>query len=270
MTTVRDVREAADGTPITMVTAYDTPSAEIAEVAGVDCVLVGDSVGNTVLGHETTLPVTLEDMRRHVDAVSRGVDDALVVVDMPFLSVGVDEADSIENAGRLIKETGAEAVKIESGPHTVSLTRRLSDLGIPVMGHLGLTPQHVHRYGGYPRQGTDPESAEAIGDLARDHERAGVFAVVLEHVPSNLAKAVTELLDVPTIGIGAGPDCNGQVLVFHDVVGLAEWTPSFSQRFGNAREEMESAVEDYVAAVESGNFPAPEHTHEESDIEDVY
>lgn len=270
MTTVRDLEAKAGETPITMLTAYDAPSAEIVDGADVDCILVGDSVGNTVLGHDTTLPVTVEDIVRHVGAVSRGADDALIVADMPFLSVGVDERESIENAGRMLKEAGAEAVKLESGPHTVDLTRRMVELGIPVMAHLGLTPQQVHRYGGYPRQGTDEESAAAILELAEKHEAAGAFALVLEHVPANVAAAVTDEIDIPTIGIGAGPSCDGQVLVFHDAVGLAEWTPSFSKQFGNARDEMESAVTDYVDAVEDGTFPGSEHSYEQADLEDLY
>ncbi len=270
MTTVRDLRGKAGTEPITMLTAYDAPTAAIVDEAGVDVILVGDSVGNVTLGHETTLPVSVEAMAHHVGAVARGAEDALVVADMPFLSVGVDEKASIENAGRMIKEAGASAVKLESGPHTVSLTERMTQLGIPVMAHLGLTPQHVNQYGGYPRQGTDRESAERILDLAVAHEDAGAFALVLEHVPSNLAAEVTAAIDIPTIGIGAGPDCDGQVLVFNDAVGLSEWSPSFSHQFGSVREEMEAAVDDYVSAVESGSFPAAEHSYEERELDDIY
>ncbi|WP_049921131.1 3-methyl-2-oxobutanoate hydroxymethyltransferase [Halopiger djelfimassiliensis] len=270
MPTVRDLKEKAGAEPITMLTAYDAPTAEIVDEQGVDVILVGDSVGNTSLGHETTLPVTVDDTARHVGAVSRATEDALVVADMPFLSFGVDEKDSLENAGRMLKEEGAHAVKLESGPHTVELTERMVQLGIPVMAHLGLTPQHVNQYGGYPRQGTDRDAAERILELARAHEEAGAFSLVLEHVPSNLAAEVTDALDIPTIGIGAGPDCDGQVLVIDDAVGLSEWSPSFSKQFGDVREEMEAAVADYVSAVESETFPADEHSHEESDLEDVY
>ncbi|MHC3437054.1 3-methyl-2-oxobutanoate hydroxymethyltransferase [Natrialbaceae archaeon A-gly3] len=268
MVTVRDLRESDE--PITMLTAYDAPTAEIVDEAGIDVVLVGDSVGNTLLGYETTVPVTVEDIVRHTAAVTRATEDALVVADMPFLSVGVDEAESIRNAGRLLKEAGAAAVKIESGPHTVSITERMVELGIPVMAHLGLTPQHVNQYGGYPRQGTDQESAERILELAKAHEDAGAFSLVLEHVPSNVAREVTEALEIPTIGIGAGPGCDGQVLVFDDAVGLSEWTPSFSEQFGDVRGEMEKAVDDYVSAVESGEFPTEEHSHEESDLDSLY
>ena len=269
MTTVRDIRAKAGQERITMVTAYDGPAAEIVDGAGVDIALVGDSLGNTTLGYDTTLPVTVEDMARHVGAVSRSIDDALVVADMPFLSVGVSRAESIRNAGRMIKEEGAEAVKLETGPHTVDLTERLTQLGIPVMAHLGLTPQRVNEYGGHPRQGTDREAAEEIVDLAKEHETAGAFSLVLEHVPANLARAVTEAIDIPTIGIGAGPDCDGQVLVFHDIVGLSEWTPSFSEQYGNAREEMESAIEAYARDVREGDFPGPEHSYEAEELDDL-
>ncbi|WP_265111957.1 3-methyl-2-oxobutanoate hydroxymethyltransferase [Halosolutus halophilus] len=270
MPTVRDLRAKAGKEPITMLTAYDAPTAAIVDDAGVDVILVGDSVGNASLGYETTLPVSVDGIAHHVGAVSRAAEDALVVADMPFLSFGVDEKDSLENAGRMLKEEGAEAVKLESGPHTVELTETMVQLGIPVMAHLGLTPQHVNQYGGYPRQGTDREAADRILDLAEAHAEAGAFSLVLEHVPSNLAAEVTDAIDIPTIGIGAGPDCDGQVLVFNDAVGLSEWSPSFSRQFGAVRREMERAVGDYVSAVESGSFPADEHSHEESELDEFY
>ncbi|MCU4740374.1 3-methyl-2-oxobutanoate hydroxymethyltransferase [Natronoglomus mannanivorans] len=270
MPTVRDLHAKAGSEPITMLTAYDAPAAEIVDEAGADVILVGDSVGNTDLGYETTLPVTVDEMASRVGAVSRATEDAMIVADMPFLSYGVDESESIANAGRMLKEEGAHAVKLESGPHTVDLTEKLVQLGIPVMAHLGLTPQHVNQYGGYPRQGTTQEAADRILELARDHEDAGAFSLVLEHVPSNLAADVTEAIDIPTIGIGAGPDCDGQVLVFNDAVGLTEWSPSFSKQFGDVRGEMMAAVEDYVSAVEDREFPAEEHSHEETDLEDLY
>jgi len=270
MPTVRDLKAKAGDEPITMLTAYDAPTAAIVDEAGTDIILVGDSLGNTSLGYETTLPVTVDDMVRHTAAVARVTDDALVVADMPFLSIGVDESDSIENAGRMLKEADAQAVKLECGPHTVDLTAKLVQLGIPVMAHLGLTPQHVNQYGGYPRQGTDQESAERILELARKHEEAGAFSLVLEHVPANLAEKVTDALDVPTIGIGAGPGCDGQVLVINDVVGLSDWEPPFAKQFGDVRSEMENAVEKYNDAVESGEFPAEEHSHYEDDLDELY
>ncbi|QGN07651.1 3-methyl-2-oxobutanoate hydroxymethyltransferase [Halorhabdus sp. CBA1104] len=266
MPTVRDVREKAGEQPITMLTAYDATTAELAEQAGVDVLLVGDSLGNVVLGHDTTLPVTVEEMHSHTAAVVRGTDDALVVADMPFLSVGVDESESIEHCGRMLKEAGANAVKIESGPHTVELTERLTDLGIPVMAHLGLTPQHVNRLG-YTRQGTTQQAADEIRELARAHEDAGAFTLVLEHVPANLARTVTEDLSIPTIGIGAGPECDGQVLVVDDAVGLSESTPPFAEAFGDVRSAYADAIESYVEAVEDDSFPAREHTHDESTLD---
>jgi len=256
MPTVQEITRASErDEPLTMLTAYDAPTAEIVDDAGVDVVLVGDSMGNAVLGYDSTLPVTVEEAASHTGAVARGVDEALVVADMPFLSYGVSEERSIENAGRLVKEEGANAVKIESGPHTVELTERLVGLGVPVMAHLGLTPQRLNQVGGYERQGTTDEAAERIRDLARRHEGAGAFSLVLEHVPSDLAAAVTADLDIPVIGIGAGSDTDGQVLVLTDVVGLSAEVPPFAERFGDVRGEMEDAVTAYREAVESGSFP---------------
>jgi 3-methyl-2-oxobutanoate hydroxymethyltransferase len=269
MPTVPEVREKAGSEPITMITAYDAPTASLVDEADVDVVLVGDSVGNASLGYESTLPVTVEEMASRTGAVVRGTDDALVVADMPFLSVGTGRETSIENAGRMIKEEGADAVKLESGPHTVELTERLAQLGIPVMAHLGLTPQHVNQLGGYTRQGTTDDAAQRIIDLAAEHERAGAFSLVLEHVPANLAATVTEAIDIPTIGIGAGPETDGQVLVFNDVVGLSERPPPFAKQFGDVRSEIEGAVGEYVDAVESGEYPADEHSHE-TEYDDIY
>ncbi|MFB6105898.1 MAG: 3-methyl-2-oxobutanoate hydroxymethyltransferase [Halobacteriaceae archaeon] len=270
MPTVADLRRrSAPDDPLTMLTAYDTPTARVVDEAGVDAILVGDSMGNAVLGYETTLPVTVEDVASRTGAVVRGVEDAVVVADLPFLSYGADRATTVENAGRMVKEAGADAVKIESGPHTVGLTNDLVDLGIPVMAHLGLTPQHVNELGGYARQGTTRDDAAALLELARDHADAGAFALVLEHVPSNVAAQVTEAIDVPTIGIGAGPDCDGQVLVINDVVGLSERMPPFAHQFGDVRSEMADAVSAYLRAVEGGEFPAPEHHERDPDLDDV-
>jgi len=255
---------------ITMLTAYDAPTAEIVEDAGVEVILVGDSMGNATLGHDTTLPVTVDQMADRTAAVARGTDEALVVADMPFLSYGAEEGESVRNAGRMLKEADADAVKLESGPHTVELTERLVELGIPVMAHLGLTPQRVNELGGYTRQGTTEEAAEEILDLATAHEDAGAFSLVLEHVPANLAAEVTERLEIPTIGIGAGPDCDGQVLVFHDAVGLSTWSPPFAEQFGDVRGEMHDAVSDYVEAVQGGEFPADDHSHEEEELDGLY
>ncbi|MFB6183782.1 MAG: 3-methyl-2-oxobutanoate hydroxymethyltransferase [Haloarculaceae archaeon] len=264
MVTVQSLRDADE--PITMLTAYDAVTAAIVDDAGVDVVLVGDSMGDTALGYDSTLPVTVAEMASHVGAVARAVEDALVVADMPFLSIGVDDAESVRNCGRMLKEEGAHAVKLESGPHTVELTDRLTNLGIPVMAHLGLTPQRVHQLG-YERQGTSEAAAETIRDLAHEHERAGAFSLVLEHVPANLAASLTESLAIPTVGIGAGPDCDGQVLVVDDAVGLTEDPPAFAEQFGDVRGEMERAVADYVEAVEDGTFPGEEHAHVEEGLD---
>ena len=266
MTTTRELRDRED--PITMLTAYDAPTAGIVDEAGIDAVLVGDSMGNAAMGYDTTLPVTMADVTSRTAAVARAVDDALVVADMPFLSFGVDEAESVQNAGTLLKKADADAVKLESGPHTVETTRRMTAVGIPVMAHLGLTPQHVNRLGGYTQQGTDQDAAEEILELARAHEEAGAFALVVEHVPANLAAALTDALTIPTIGIGAGPDCDGQVLVINDAVGLGEWSPPFSRQFGDVRGEMRRAVESYKTAVADGSFPAEAH-YDEAELEGV-
>ncbi len=267
MPTVQDIRTHGGEEPLTMLTAYDAPTAAIVDDAGIDIVLVGDTMGEVTLGYDSTLPVTLEEVRSRTAAVARGTDDAVVVADMPFLSYGADEADSIENAGSMLKEAAADAVKMECGTHTIELTERLTRLGIPVMAHLGLTPQHVNQVGGYVRQGTDQDAAQGILDLAREHERAGAFSLVLEHVPANLAARITDELSTPTIGIGAGPDVDGQVLVINDVLGLSDWSPPIAEQFGDVGAEMERAVEDYRDAVQSGDFPADEHTHVQDDLD---
>jgi len=255
MPTVQEIQRASPEEPLTMLTAYDAPTAAIVDAAGIDVILVGDSMGNAVLGYDSTLPVTMDEVVSHTGAVARTADEALVVGDMPFLSYGTSTETGIENAGRLIKEAGANAVKIESGPHTVELTDRLVDLGIPVMAHLGLTPQRRNQIGGYARQGTTEEAAAEIRDLAAKHEAAGAFSLVLEHVPDELAAEVTTALDIPVIGIGAGPKTDGQVLVLTDVIGLSESVPPFAEEFGDVRTEMEDAVAAYRDAVEDGTFP---------------
>ncbi|MWG36067.1 3-methyl-2-oxobutanoate hydroxymethyltransferase [Halomarina oriensis] len=265
----KDIREKAGVDPITMLTAYDAKDATVVDEAGIDVVLVGDSMGNLRLGHDSTIPVTLDEMLSATSAVSRVVENALVVADMPFLTFGVDEARSVENCGRMLKEADADAVKLECGEHTVDLTRRLAQLGIPVMAHLGLTPQGENETGLF-RQGTDEESARRIVEQAEAHEAAGAFSLVLEHIPANLGRIVTERLDIPTIGIGAGPDCDGQVLVVDEVVGLTEGTAPFGKAFGDVRGEMQRAVADYKEAVEAGEFPADEHSHVEEDLDELY
>ncbi|WP_101298194.1 3-methyl-2-oxobutanoate hydroxymethyltransferase [Halegenticoccus soli] len=269
MPTTRDLSTKAGVEPITMLTAYDAPTAAVVDAAGVDVILVGDSMGNAVLGYDSTLPVTFEEVKSRTAAVARAAEESLVVADMPFLSVGVSEAESVRNAGAMLKEAGADAVKLESGPHTVELTEKLVRLGIPVMAHLGLTPQQVKRTG-YARQGTTRDEAREILDLARAHEEAGAFSLVLEHVPANLAAQVTEAIGAPTIGIGAGPDCDGQVLVITDVLGLSDYAPPFAEQFGDVRSEMRAAVETYRDAVEAGEFPTAEHSHVEEELDELY
>ena len=264
----KDIRERKErDDPVTMLTAYDAPTAEI--VDSVDMVLVGDSIGNLRLGYESTLPVTLEQIESATAAVARAVDDAMVIADMPFLSFGADEDEAVENCGRMLKDADADAVKLESGPHTVDLTRRLTQIGVPVQAHLGLTPQHENEIGLF-RQGTDQSAAREMIDLAHKHERAGAFSLVLEHIPANVAAQVTEAIDIPTIGIGAGPNCDGQVLTVDEVIGLTESVAPFSKAFGDVRGEMTDAIEDYVEAVESGEFPAEDHSHHEDGVDDIY
>jgi 3-methyl-2-oxobutanoate hydroxymethyltransferase len=255
MTGIGDLGDRAVSGPITMLTAYNAPTARLLEESGVDIILVGDSLGNTVLGYDSTLPVTLAEMERHTAAVNRGTTEIPIVADMPFLSYGVDVSESIRNCGRMLKDVGADAVKLESGPHTVSLTERLTDRGIPVMAHVGTRPQHTHQEGGLGQKGTTESEAAEIERLAKIHADAGAFAVVVEHVPDSVGRAVTEAVDVPTIGIGAGPDTDGQVLVLADVLGLSEKSPPFSKQFGDVAGEMRSAIGDYRRAVEDGSFP---------------
>jgi 3-methyl-2-oxobutanoate hydroxymethyltransferase len=269
MPTVQDVIAMAGEEPITMLTAYDAPTAAVLEEAGVDVILVGDSVGQVELGYDSTIPVTYDEMAHHAAAVVRGAEDALVVADMPFLSYGADPAESVENAGRLLKEAGVDAVKFECGPHTVELTERLVDIGVPVVAHLGLTPQREKQLGGYRRQATTRESARELLELAEDHEAAGAFCVILESVPAPVARQATERLSIPTVGIGAGPGTDGQVLVVNDVLGLSEWSPPVAEQFGDVRGEMERAVEAYCEAVERGDFPADARAHDDDSLEDL-
>ncbi|MES3517996.1 MAG: 3-methyl-2-oxobutanoate hydroxymethyltransferase [Natronomonas sp.] len=265
----KDIRERTETEPITMLTAYDAPTAQLADEAGVDIALVGDSIGNLRLGYDSTIPVTMDEMVSATAAVERAVEDALVVADMPFLSFGADRAESIENCGRMLKEAKADGIKLECGPHTVELTRELTGLGIPVQAHLGLTPHRENETGLF-QQGTDQESARRILELAEKHEAAGAFSVVLEHIPANLGAAVTEAVDIPTIGIGAGPDCDGQVLTIDEVIGLTEEVAPFSKAFGDVRGEMQEALSSYVDAVEDGSFPAEKHTERVEGIEEIY
>ena len=244
-------------TKITCLTAYDYPTARLVDEAGVDVILVGDSMAMVVLGHESTLPVTLEDMLHHTRAVRRAVRRALLVADMPFGSYHTDTAESLRNAVRFVKEAGAEAVKVEGGERRLELIARLTEAEIPVMGHIGLTPQSVNALGGYRVQGKTPDSAERLIRDARAVEAAGAFAVVLEAVPRELAAHITRELRIPTIGIGAGPDCDGQVLVLHDILGLSfNPRPKFARQYANLGEVISSAVREFSEDVRSGRFPS--------------
>jgi len=248
------------GRPISMLTAYDYPLAQLVDEAGIDAILVGDSLGNVVLGYDSTIPVTMDDMIHHVKAVTRGVERAMVVADMPFLSYHVSTADAIRNAGRLMQEAGAQAVKLEGGQEVAGTIKAITDAGIPVMGHLGLTPQSVHQMGGYKVQGKDEKAAQKLLADARSVEEAGAFSLVLECVPSPLAKLITSQLGIATIGIGAGPDCDGQVLVTHDLIGLVGgFSPKFAKRYINIREDIKEAMQSFRQEVEEKSFPAGEH-----------
>ncbi len=250
------------GEKITVLTAYDFPTARILDKVGVDVILVGDSLGMTMLGYPTTVPVTMADILHHTKAVARGVQRSLVVADMPFLSYGADLAEGVRNAGRLLAEGGADAVKLEGGGSAVlELVSRLTQLGIPVMGHLGLTPQSVHQFGGWRVQGTTPEAARRLLQQAKGLEEAGCFAVVLELMPAEVAAEITSALSIPTIGIGAGPACDGQVLVIHDLLGLLDdFKPRFVKRYAELGQAIAEAVSHYVEDVRSGRFPGPEHS----------
>ncbi len=255
--TLREMKSAGD--PIVMVTAYDAPSARLAEEAGVDSILVGDSLGMVVLGHESTLPVTLDDMLRHTAAVVRGTSRALIVADMPFLSFQVSPEEAIRNAGRFLAEAGATAVKLEGGVSIAPTVERMVAAGIPVVGHIGLTPQSVNVFGGFKVQGRETASAIALVQDALALEAAGAFAIVLELVPAELAAIVSEELSIPTIGIGAGGGCDGQVQVFHDLLGMGTFQPKHAKRYADVGDAIRSAIGAYTAEVRSGAFPAEEN-----------
>ena len=261
--TVNDIKNMKSrGEKIAMMTAYDYTSAKILDKAGIPIVLVGDSLGQVVLGYDSTVPVTMEDMVHHVKAVVRGMSRCHVVGDLPFLSYQVDQAEAVRNAGRLIKEGGAQSVKLEGGRRMAETVRRIVQAGIPVMGHIGLTPQSVHQLGGYRVQGKSAEQAKALLEDAAALEEAGVYSVVLESVPSPLAGLITERLAVPTIGIGAGEHCDGQVQVFHDLLGLyTDFVPKHTRRYANLAETIASAVADYIADVQARRFPTERESH---------
>ena len=261
--TVPAVRARKGGAKIKMVTAYDHPSAVVVDRAGADIILVGDSVANVVLGHEDTLAANVDVMVHHTAAVSRAKPDALVVGDMPWMSYHVSPEDTVRNAGRFVREGGAEAVKLEGGRKRIEAVEKVIDAEIPVMGHLGLTPQSVHAMGGYKVQGKEAQAAYELISDAHSLASAGAFSLVLEGVPEKVAEIVTREIPIPTIGIGAGIHCDGQVLVYHDVLGLGsgDFQPKFVRRYANLADDAVAALEAFFADVESGDFPAEDETY---------
>ncbi len=256
--TLRDKKAKQE--KISMLTSYDYSTAGLVDLAGLDMILVGDSLGNVVLGYENTLAVTMNDMVHHTRAVVRGTKNAMVVGDMPFLSYHITTEEAVRNAGRLIQEGGAQAVKLEGGVERVDTVKAILDAQIPVMGHIGLTPQSVNQFGGFKVQGKDLETARKLLRDAQALDKAGVFSIVLECVPSALAKKITEEVSVPTIGIGAGPDCDGQVLVINDMLGMySGHVPKFVKKYVDLQPLIIEALKSYKKEVEEGSFPGPEH-----------
>ncbi|MCL6472966.1 MAG: 3-methyl-2-oxobutanoate hydroxymethyltransferase [Firmicutes bacterium] len=262
--TVQTLKEMkANRQKITMLTAYDYTFARILDDAGIDILLVGDSLGNVILGYENTLPVTVEDIMHHTRAVVRGAKHAMVVADMPFMSYQVSDEKAIENAGSIMKLTGAHGVKIEGGMHVAPLVKKMTGIGIPVMGHLGLTPQSVHQFGGYGLQAKEIGEAKKLLEDAIALEEAGAFAIVLEKIPVELAEMVTASLTIPTIGIGAGPACDGQVLVTQDMLGMFDkFVPKFVKQYSNLKTIINEAVKSYINDVKTDVFPANEHSYQ--------
>jgi len=259
--TIQDLRGfKARGERFAMLTAYDFPTAQVLDEAGIPVLLVGDSLAQVVLGYDSTIPVTVDEMLHHTRAVARGTRNALIVGDMPFMSYQVSVEEGLRNAGRFLKEGGAHSVKIE-GPQ-IELAAAMSERGIPVMGHLGLTPQSVHLFGGYKVQGRSEEQADRIRYWAKELEEAGAFALVLECVPAALAAQITRSLSIPTIGIGAGPDCDAQVLVINDLLGLTDGQPpKFVKRYADVRTLIGDAAKRYASEVAAGEYPGPEHSY---------
>lgn len=263
----------AKGEKLSMLTAYDYSTAKLEDESGINGILVGDSLGNVVLGYEDTVSVTMEDMIHHGAAVARGAKNALVVVDMPFMSYEVTVEEAVRNAGRLMKEGRAGAVKLEGGVRVAEQIRAIVKAGIPVMGHIGLTPQSINVFGGFKVQGKSEEAARALLADAKAVEEAGAFAVVIEAVPAALAQMITDAVSIPTIGIGAGAGCDGQILVYQDMLGMfSDFTPKFVKRYANVGEVMREAFANYAAEVSSGAFPTEEHTYKIKDdvLEKLY
>lgn len=263
----------AKGEKLSMLTAYDYSTAKLEDESGINGILVGDSLGNVVLGYEDTVSVTMDDMIHHGAAVARGAKNALVVVDMPFMSYEVTVEEAVRNAGRLMKEGRAGAVKLEGGVRVAEQIRAIVKAGIPVMGHIGLTPQSINVFGGFKVQGKSEEAARALLADAKAVEEAGAFAVVIEAVPAALAQMITDAVSIPTIGIGAGAGCDGQILVYQDMLGMfSDFTPKFVKRYANVGEVMREAFANYAAEVASGAFPTEEHTYKIKDdvLEKLY
>jgi 3-methyl-2-oxobutanoate hydroxymethyltransferase len=255
-------RRKLRGDKLTMLTAYDFTFAQIFDGAEIDLLLVGDSLGNVIQGQDTTLPVTLDDIVYHTRAVARGVQRALVVADMPFGSYQISPEDAVRNAIRCIKDGGAQAVKLEGGVHVAETIARISAADIPVMGHVGLTPQSIHRMGGHRVQGRNEDGREGVLADARAVEAAGAFALVIEGVPADLGREITQSVGIPTIGIGAGVDCDGQVLVMHDLLGLTNWSPSFAKQYANLGSLAAQAARSFAEEVGNAKFPDDEHSYQ--------
>lgn len=271
MLTINDIVLKKGKEKISMLTAYDYTSSKFADQAGIDIILVGDSLGMVTLGYDSTLPVSLDEMIYHSKIVSRARENAFLVVDMPYLTYNVDIKDSVYNAGRIIKETGAQAVKIEGGKRSLETIKKLVEMEIPVMGHLGLTPQSMHRMGGFKIQGKDNETANEMIKDAKLLEKVGVFSIVLEGIPQNLAKKITDEIGIPTIGIGAGADTDGQVLVYNDVLGFTEKPAKFVKQYINGKEIIKEAISSYVKDVKNGVFPNKENIYKvKADLERLY
>jgi len=257
--TINDIKEMkTKKEKIVMLTAYDYSTAKLVDEAGVSLILVGDSLGMVILGYDSTIPVTMEDMIHHTKAVARGTKTALVIGDMPFMTYHTSTADAMRNAASFIQEAGAQAVKLEGGEVVAETVKRIVNCGIPVMGHIGLTPQFIHQLGGYKLQGKTPEAAKRLLDDARALEQAGAFAIVLELVPAQLSRLITQSVNVPTIGIGAGPDCDGQVQVISDILGLfTDFVPKHAKQYTKLADTIKTAITTYAAEVKSGSFPTP-------------
>ena len=265
--TILDLQDKKDkGVPITMLTAYDYPTGLLVDRAGIDIILVGDSLAMVVLGHENTVSVTMEEMLHHCQAVARGAQNPLLIGDMPFLSYQVDAKEAVRNAGRFLKEGGMDVVKLEGGREMAPTVRAIVDAGIPVMGHIGLTPQSISKLGGFRVQGRDVAGAKALIDDALALQDAGAFSLLLEAIPAPVARLITERLVIPTVGIGAGPDCDGQVLVLHDLIGLFDrFVPRFAKPYANLFATVTQALETYRQEVMARTFPGPEHSYNMSD-----